>query len=187
MAKKILRWLDNIEKFICVFSILAMLLILSYQVLSRYVLKLSNIWTEELARYLYIWLVFVGTSYAEKEYIHIKIDVLRNIFPKKLRPYAALIGEIILFVFAVYVCYISVPYVQGILSRGQYSQALKISMAFPYAAIPVGFALLAIRVVVNIITKKYVPADTIVDLGDVDESMLKTMDATIIDSEEEGL
>lgn len=175
MAKKVLRFLDRIEMGICVLSILVMLVILTFQVLSRYVLRQSNIWTEELARYLYIWLVFIGTSYAEKEFIHIKIDVLGRVFPKRVRPFAAMIGEIVLIVFSLYMCYISVPYVQGVLNRGQYSQALKISMVFPYAAIPVGFALLAFRAFINIVIKKYIPAEEFADLGDVDSSMLHEM------------
>ena len=180
--KKVLHWLDQVEKIICVAAILIMLVVLSYQVLSRYVVKQSNIWTEELARYLYIWLVFVGVSYAEREFIHIKIDVLGKVFPKKFRPTAALIGEILLFAFAVYMVYVSIPYVQATIARGQFSQALKISMAFPYIAIPFGFALLAIRVLLNIITKKYIPADEIEDLGCVDPDMIPVMDESELEA-----
>jgi TRAP-type C4-dicarboxylate transport system permease small subunit len=176
MAKKALHYLDQTEKTICVISITVMLVVLTFQVLSRYVLEQSNIWTEELARYLYIWLVFVGVSYAEKEFAHIKIDFLVKVFPKKFRPYAALLGEILLLVFSLYMVYIAASYVQGVVGRGQISQALKISMVFPYIAIPVGFALMALRVLINIFTKKYIPDENAIDLCDLDSNIIKPME-----------
>lgn len=53
--KKIIHWLDdNIEEFLMLVFLGAMPLIMGIQVFSRYVLKMSLSWSEELTRYLFI-------------------------------------------------------------------------------------------------------------------------------------
>ena len=62
--KKILKWLDdNIELYICVFLMSFMTLLVFVQVVMRYVFNNSLSWSEELARYTFIWLIYIGISY----------------------------------------------------------------------------------------------------------------------------
>ena len=65
--KKILKWLDdNIELYICVFLMSFMTLLVFVQVVMRYVFNNSLSWSEELARYTFIWLIYIGISYGCK-------------------------------------------------------------------------------------------------------------------------
>ncbi|WZL72772.1 TRAP transporter small permease [Clostridiaceae bacterium 35-E11] len=151
-AKKIF---GNIERDICSILLGAMLLILSLQVVLRFVFNNSNSWSEELARYLFIWLVHIGIAYAAKEYAHIRIEALQGFFPKPIRKYIALIGEIILLIFSIVLVYISVQYTHKMFVTKQSSLGLKLNMGYVYMSIPIGYALLGLRTVQNIITKKY--------------------------------
>ena len=94
--KKILKWLDdNIELYICVFLMSFMTLLVFVQVVMRYVFNNSLSWSEELARYTFIWLIYIGISYGCKLRKHIKIDAALYLFPKKVRPYVVLLGDIL--------------------------------------------------------------------------------------------
>jgi TRAP-type C4-dicarboxylate transport system permease small subunit len=70
--KKITFIKDNFEEIICGLLLGIMLLILTYQVVLRFIFNSSNAWSEELARYLFIWFIFIGASYAAQKTAHIK-------------------------------------------------------------------------------------------------------------------
>ena len=72
---KAIKWLDhNLEEFLLTILLLAMALIMGVQVFSRFALKASLSWTEELTRYLFIWAGFLSVSYCSKRCISIKIE-----------------------------------------------------------------------------------------------------------------
>ncbi|MEE3472695.1 MAG: TRAP transporter small permease subunit, partial [Butyrivibrio hungatei] len=57
--KKTLMYLEeNLEEILMVIALLAMVLIMGLQVISRYVLHISLSWSEEITRYLFIWSAF---------------------------------------------------------------------------------------------------------------------------------
>ena len=82
--------------WICVILMSAIGLVLSFQVIMRYVFHSSLGWSEELARYMFVWLVFIGISYGAKVMRHIKIDAFLYLFPKCMRPYIVILGDTIL-------------------------------------------------------------------------------------------
>lgn len=88
--------LKAVEVFsLLIFSTLVLLVIL--QVFFRYVVQISVPWTEELARVLYIWLVFIGVIIVEAENINIRTTY----FLDKMSPKQRFIMEIIINVLAI--------------------------------------------------------------------------------------
>ena len=82
--RKVLRWLDqNLEEFLLVLFLAAMAVIMGIQVLARYVLGMSLSWSEEVARYLFIWSGFLSVSYSTKKCVSIKIEQFVASFPKR--------------------------------------------------------------------------------------------------------
>lgn len=74
---KVLRFLDeNIEKILCVVLLAAMSILIVVQVFFRYALNNSLSWTEELSRYMFIWLIYIGISYGVKMDKHICVDAV---------------------------------------------------------------------------------------------------------------
>jgi TRAP-type C4-dicarboxylate transport system permease small subunit len=158
-VEKVLKVLNNFEQFFCVISLAIALILLTYQVITRYVfLKPSN-WSEEVARYVYILFVYLGMSYAEQGNAHIRIEVANKLFPKAFRKYVALIGEIVFLVFSGYMAVVCTQYTLKVLQKGQFSLTLHISMGWVYGAIALGFILLSLRILINIFTGKYMPVD----------------------------
>lgn len=85
---------------------LTMTLVVATQVFFRYVLNQSLFWSEELARFLLVWLSFLGASVAYRRKVHPGIDVLTSRMPEVLRKISAITVHIVsLALFGVMVLY----------------------------------------------------------------------------------
>ena len=149
---KVIRWLDaNIEKVICVTLLALMSIIIVVQVFFRYVLQNSLQWSEEIARYMFIWLIYIGISYGVKMDKHIAVDAVYSFLPKKAQPYYALIGVLGFLLFAVIAVYYGIAVTANIAASGQISNGAHVPMQFVYVAPVVGMGLTVIRLIQQII------------------------------------
>ena len=67
---KFLDVLEKIEKFLLALAVAAMLMVMAYQVVLRYVFSAANTWSEELARYLFIFEVMIAAAIAVRRNSH---------------------------------------------------------------------------------------------------------------------
>ena len=144
---------DNLEEFIIIPLIFAMSIIIFIQVIARYVFQNSLTWSEELARYLFVWLVYFSVSFTARRQKHIRIDAAINLYPKKLRPYVEILSEVIVLPFSIFIAVTGVTVFHKIAWSGQMSPAMGIPMQFVYAAPMIGLGLTAIRQVQTIVQK----------------------------------
>lgn len=148
---KVVRYIDdNLEKILVILLLGAMSLIIGFQVFMRYIMKASLSWSEEVARYMFIWLTYIGISYGVKTNRHIKVDAAMYIFPKGLRKYVAILGNLLFLAFALIIVKNSIATSGKILSLGQASPAVGIPMGFVYMAPLVGFAIVVLRLLQSI-------------------------------------
>ena len=149
---KVLKWIDEkLELSIFVILMTLMTIIIFVQVIMRYVMKNSLVWSEELARYLFIWLIYLGISYGAKCMKHIKIEDALGLFPIAFRPKVVLIGDFVFFMFSVFISYTAFTIVLKQLKLGQESPAMNMPIWIIYAAPMVGFGLTAIRLIQTIL------------------------------------
>ncbi|WP_304507887.1 TRAP transporter small permease [Anaerotignum sp.] len=149
-----LKWLDKeFELAVCSILMVAMTLLIFIQVIMRYVFGSSLVWSEEMARYLFIWLIYLGISYGARVMKHIKIEAALGLFPKKLRPFVIILGDVLFFVFSVIIVYLAYGVVMQQIKLNQKSPAMQIPMWFMYSAPMIGFALTAIRQIQVIVFK----------------------------------
>ncbi len=142
---KLLKWLDKyIEEILLVPLFSAMVLSIGAQVFTRKFLNSSLSWSEELSRYCFIWLVFIGISYAAKHRKHIKVNILPI---KRFEHIFSFISTGVFFVFAVIVIVFGWKITGKLFSSSQVTPALTIPMAFVYLAAPVGMVLTVIRLI----------------------------------------
>ena len=142
MLKKIDK---NLETIPLIVITTFMTILIFVQVIMRYVFESSLSWSEELARYLFVWMAYLAVSLGIKEMKHIKIDAALYLFPKKARKYVVLIGDVIVLCFAAFVVISSFQMVAKLFSFGQVSAALSIPMWIVYLAPAVGFTLTVFR------------------------------------------
>lgn len=148
---KIFKWLNEHfeELFLGVFTV-TMVIVISIQVFMRYVLDNSLSWSEELARYCFIWLIYLGISYGVKSQRHIKVDVVLILLKDKWKIVLSIIANILFLSFAVFVIIYGSGIVTQLLTFGQLSPALDIPIWLVYLAGPIGMGLTALRLIQQI-------------------------------------
>ena len=148
---KVLRFLDeHLEKIFCVIFLALMSIIIVLQVFFRYVLNNSLSWSEELARYLFIWMIYIGISYGVKLDEHICVDAVYTFMPKSIKRGYAIVAYLLFLAFAVFIVYYGIMVVGMQISSGQVSPAMGLPMQYVYAAPVVGMILTIIRLIQKI-------------------------------------
>ena len=117
---KILKLLDEkLEEVFLVIILIAAVVIVAMQVVTRYVFKIPLPWSEEIARYLFLWLTWVGASYATKERKHVSIDLVYEKLPEKGQMICKVITNIIWLVFLLMMVRLSMKLTLSVASGGQ--------------------------------------------------------------------
>ena len=121
----------------------AMALIVGAQVFSRYVLNHSIFWSYEAARFLLIWLTFLGASVAYRNGGHASIDIVYKRLPVYARKMATIATDILTIAFAGVMIFYGFKFSYFV--RLQISPALFVPKWIPHSVIPIGGAILAIH------------------------------------------
>jgi len=107
-------------------------------VFTRYVMGSQASWTEELARFLLIWIGLLGAAYASGKRLHLAIDLLPRRLEGKAGRRLQIFINLTIMLFAATVMVIGgIRYVYITLTLGQTSPALQLPMGFVYIIIPV--------------------------------------------------
>jgi len=100
---KLLQALDRVLDGITLLLLTVLLLVVGAQILTRYVLNYSLFWSEELARYLFIYLVFIGSAIVMRRNGHIQVSVFVERLPSGVRRGLAIVSDLLLLSFTVIV------------------------------------------------------------------------------------
>lgn len=146
MSKKrdISYWLNSVEKIVGSILVGVLFVVLLVQTFGR-AFAFPTIWTDEVARYLFILLMYTGAGLAVLMRKHIKIDIMIFIWPRPIRKYVELLGSIVSVVFCAYVFYQTVKYNLVVAASGRIAPTLGILVAIPYLAVNIGFFLMFVR------------------------------------------
>ena len=116
------------------------------EVIRRSVLSYSSVWTEEIARYAFIYIAYIGASAAIKERAHIRIDVILNLLSNRMKLIFYIFGDIATLILAVVSIYMSMESVLVSLHFDSVTHGLRISQAWFLAAVPIGFSMMIARI-----------------------------------------
>jgi C4-dicarboxylate transporter DctQ subunit len=106
-------------------------------------------WTEEVARYLMIWLAFLAVGMAAKENQHFRMSAVVDVLPPRAGKILNAAANLISVAFMVILVYYGVLMIQRLMMSGQTSPILKLPMWIPYLAIPVGVFDMLVRTVIR--------------------------------------
>lgn len=151
------KYLDKILGSFLVVLLFLMVVAVLWQVFSRYILNSPSSFTEELSRYLFIWVGILGAAYAAGQQTHIAIEIL----PPKLNVTNRIKLKIFINLLIIFFCLTVLVIGGGNLvyvnyDLGQYSAALNLPLSFVYAVVPISGILVIVYKINEIIhPKKY--------------------------------
>jgi TRAP-type transport system small permease protein len=141
VAGRIERVIDTLS----VGMIALMAVALCWQVFGRYVLGRAPAWTEELARYLMVWLTFLGAAAVLRSGGHLTVTALTDRLPAAAVTAVLWLRDSLLLALCAVMAWYGFAFAH--MNAGQESAAMEIPMTIPNAALAVGFALLALQIV----------------------------------------
>jgi TRAP-type C4-dicarboxylate transport system permease small subunit len=145
------NFLKNIEENTMVVLLPFTCLLVAFSTLGRYTGLYNMYWAEEVIRYLYIWVAFLGISMGVKSDAHFRLQVFVNMLPEPPRTLLRAFSTLVVISFLGLLCYYSVLLLQRQISMEQTSPMLLIPMFIPYGAITVGSFTMCVRVILKVI------------------------------------
>jgi TRAP-type transport system small permease protein len=127
-----------------------MILDIFVQVVFRYGLESSLSWSEELARYLFVWVIFVGASVAVRRGQHIALTAITGALPEPFHFFATALTLIAFIAFLLVLTWACIPLIVN--ARFTVSSELEIPIAWVYVAAPIG-SLLSVLHLANGLTR----------------------------------
>ncbi|MFB5660963.1 TRAP transporter small permease [Alteribacillus sp. HJP-4] len=147
-----MKIIDSLDEVISLLALAGIIVMVSANVVFRFILNSPIAWTEEVSLGLFVWLTFVGMSVVMKTNEHVSIDYFVRKFPSMLYKYNQLFALVIVML----VCFV-VFFVWGIIltykSVGNITPVLSIDYLWIYLAAPVGGLLSIWHITKKIILK----------------------------------
>ncbi|WP_260293374.1 TRAP transporter small permease [Sedimenticola hydrogenitrophicus] len=161
------RAMDQLEETAIAICLGLMTLITFANVIARYIFNNNILWALETTVFLFAWLVLMGCSYGVKKQFHIGVDVVINLFSHKARRVLALLSVTACLAFAILLLIGSWDYWYAFATKRAFLETNDVPMPdflqflatwlnegeqyekmprfIPYAALPLGMALLTLR------------------------------------------
>jgi len=144
------RWLDRVLRSICIVLFGALVLLVVWQVFTRLVLHDPSPWTEEAARYVFVWASMIGIAIAVGEKADVVMDFLVEKLPRQLQRTADILAYLTTLAFVAYVLlYGGIK--QSMMAWTQRNPLLPFTQGELYLALPIAGALLAFYLILHIV------------------------------------
>lgn len=144
---KVLDWLCDISSLIILYVTVVVIFV---QVICRYVLQVALPWTEEFARYAFLWLIFLANALAERQKEHFRVSYFVEQAPRRLRYVFWAFGEILIFIFFIWLLMDSLQFVQ--MGKRMISTVMQLRLDWVYWGLPVAVILSLLNRSRNIVT-----------------------------------
>jgi C4-dicarboxylate transporter DctQ subunit len=141
----------NAERWALLVFYVMLVVTMAVEVLRREAFSYSSIWGEEIVRYSFIYLAWIGAASAVRERAHIRIDVIMHYLGPRMKAALYMLGDIVMFAVALIALYWSFENVAVSWKFGSVSHGLRVSMVWFLLAVPIGFTLLIVRLIQSFI------------------------------------
>lgn len=142
MFSRLANAVERVLDVVLVAAMGVMVVAICYQVFGRYVLNHAPGWTEEVARFLMVWITMLASAAVLRGNGHIAVTVLADALPSPFREIVAWLRDAVILVMAGALAWYGYAFAE--IGGRRDSAALEISMYWPYLAIPLGGALMAL-------------------------------------------
>lgn len=151
MLARIIEAFNRVMYWFSAVAILLSALILTYEVLMRYLFRIPTIWEIEAAIYLGVLATFMGAAYGLKDGAHINIDLVTRALPPRIQTRLYRMMSFISLLFCIYLSYKGWQLWWEAFSKGWRSESLwGPPLAIPYFFLPMGISLLSLQFIIEI-------------------------------------
>ncbi|NLY41949.1 MAG: TRAP transporter large permease subunit [Desulfovibrionales bacterium] len=144
---------EHFEKIFLVSGLLAIILFITFQTVYRYVVVRfassagAAVWTEEISRYIFIWISYLALSVAIKKRSSIRIDIIYDRLSVRLQNASWVLVDIFFLILTLTICWYGWTQIERLQEFPQFTTALRIPYIIPYMILPLGFGLMSLRLV----------------------------------------
>lgn len=149
MKNKLKYIYDQLEQTLIVFFFAVLILTVFIQIISRVIFNAPLMYTEELSRYLFIWIVFLGMSYITKIRSNVCIEIFTNKLKEKGKRIFDIIVNIVSIAVFIFIFFWSVEFVK--FQWINPAPAMRFSQGIVYLICPVAMVLSAVRSIALIV------------------------------------
>jgi TRAP-type C4-dicarboxylate transport system permease small subunit len=142
IVDRVLGALDALARWVAMALATGIILILCAQIFFRYFLNSSIVWSEEVATWCLVWLVFIGSAAIMRRWEHVQIPMLIQRLPLGIRPGVIIFAKLATCLAVALVAYYGLQWVLGPVHIR--SQTSGISTRWIKLAVPVGTGLMAL-------------------------------------------
>jgi len=133
-------------------AILLSAIILTYEVIIRYIFKVPTIWEIEFSVYLIIMATYLGAAYGLKDDAHISINIIVRLLPDAYRRKLTIVTSLLSLAFCMILAWKGWEMWWGATSKGWRSESLwGPPLTIPYIFLPLGMTLLSLQYVILIV------------------------------------
>jgi TRAP-type C4-dicarboxylate transport system permease small subunit len=136
---------------IALFCFSLMFVIMLLQVLSRYVLKIGMPWTDEAARFLFLWSTFLGAAIAQRTNSHIRVSILADRLKGKIKQIVGIAVDAINTVVSIIIVIGTVLMMKK--TYGILASSIPISYSWIYLSLALGLSIILVLLLTDIVKK----------------------------------
>ena len=149
---KVFRWLDEyLEAGLAGLLLAVIVALISVQVFMRYVMQHSLSWSEELTLWIFVWFIWLATSYAFKRRQHVKVALFHQMLSPRGQLYLNILTQVLIMGFMAVLIYQCITLMNMPFVARQHSVVLGMPIQYFYASAPVGAALSLLRLIQNLV------------------------------------
>ncbi len=140
--------INRVVELVVIIQFAVLVIVVTAAVFARYVLNDSIVWAEELARYLFVWVSFLGGGLGVGTNIHVGVDSLVELMPRRPKLLVQITMELMIVAFTAVLIWVGAQFA----AFGMKADALllPIPMGYVYLAVPVGGFVMLINVLVHL-------------------------------------
>ena len=147
---KIRKGMNTIVSTICIVLFAVMVVVGSYQIITRFIFNNPSTVSEELLTYTFAWMAIFSSAYVFGKRDHMRMTFIADKLPKEQRRILEIVIELLIIAFAVIVLIYGGFTIMG-LTMTQKTASLGVMMGVIYAVVPISGILIAIYGVLNVI------------------------------------
>ena len=149
--KNLNTWLCRLENLFNSIVLVVILVVISMQIIMRYVFNRPLLWSEELSRYLYVWIAWMGCAFCVGTRSHISVPLLTDSLPEQVQKILAVAGNLAVTGALCYLIPHAMTYALG--QKAFMASTVPVGRIWLFMALPAGLALTVVQLVADTVIR----------------------------------